>query len=283
MTLFGVFVTGTLGFLLQTVALVVFFVIAVFAVLRLMNRDAAGSWLHWGRTKAGEAGDYATTLDPAAQMKQAARDAAAELKGADNALIAAEGMRLKLTDQIDLEIKTKNNLEAQVARFIRPTSEGGKGLPENDPLVVEKLKRIRDLDESIALTQDQVKVLDDDYKKNLRLANTAGEKIALTLAEADRMQVQLDLGEQNAKVRAMLSKYNPTAVTSKLASIDKYREAAKDKLRGYAAQQKVAVDRNVGDDMDDDDDVTPDTDPALGNVLDRIKSSRGKPTTTDGQ
>lgn len=272
MALFGVF--GILQTVLSVVGGIALLAVVAFLVLRLFNKEAAGNWLHLGRTKAGQAGDYAKTIDPAAQMKQAAKDAATELKGADDALIAAEGMRLKLTDQITSETATRNKLEGQVAKLIKPTSEGGKGLSENDPVVVEKLKRIRDLDESIALTQDQVATLDADYKKNLKMANAASEKIAATMAEADRLQIQLGLGEQNEKVRSMLAKYSPTNVNNKLADIDKYREAAKDKLRGYAASQKVAADRNVDSDLDDDDDVTPDTDPALGSVLARIKGKQ---------
>lgn len=274
MALFGVFVTGLAGYVLQAVAVLAVVAVLAFLVLRWLNRDAAGNWLHWGRTKAGQAGDYATTLDPAGQMRQAAKDAAAELGTADDALIAADKLKLQLEDQVATETATKTKLEGQVRKLLKPVGEGGKGKTPNDPVVVEKLKRIADLDDSIASTRTQIGTLVANYEKNLKQANAASERIAGALAEADRLGVQLQLGEQNAKVQAMLAKYNPAAVNGKLAALDKYREAAKDKLRGYAAQQKVAADRNQDDDLDDDDDVTPDTDERLGGVLARLQGKK---------
>jgi hypothetical protein len=51
------------------------------------------------------------------------------------------------------------------------------------------------------------------------------------------------------------------------------RKAAKDKLRGFQSQAKVAADRSAAfDDGGDEDDVTPDTDPALANILAGIKN-----------
>lgn len=252
-------------------------VVGVGAVYLL--RKVFPQWFHLARTKKTQADDYAATIDPAGQMRQAALDAAAELKGADEALTASDTLQRGLKRQIEADAATANKLRGQVALQVRPKSEGGKGLSETDPLVVEKLKRIRDAEASVATNQgqldDQIKV----YERTLKQANKAGEKIAATIAEADRLKVSLQLGEKINAINAMIAKYNPAGVNSKLAEVDKYRQAAQQKLDGFAAQAKVAADRGQVND-DDEDDVSPLTDPTLAGILDGIKQgSPVKPKT----
>lgn len=248
----------------------------------LLARRYFPAWLHLARTKKAEADEYATTIDPAGQMRQAAKDAMAELKGADDAMVAADKLKAQLDEQIAEETKTVNRLRGQVATRIKPVSQGGKGHPETHPVVLEKLKRIRDVEESIAATKTQSDGLAEEYQRLLLQANKSSLEIAATMKEADRLGVQLQLGEQMVKVREQMAKYNPNAVNSKMAEMDKYRQAAKDKLRGFQSQNKVAADRAAAhaDDDEDDDDVTPDTDPALASILASIKANpaAAKPT-----
>lgn len=254
-----------------------FLVVLAVAVVVLLARRVFPTWFHLGRTKAQQADDYAATIDPAGQMRQSALDAAEELKQADNALEASDTLQRSLQRQIDEDTKTVSKVRGQIANLIRPKSEGGKGLSQNDPVVVEKLKRVRDTDNAIQTNQNQLNDQIKVYEATLKNANKAGAKIAATVAEADRLKVQLNLGEQTVKINAMLAKYNPTAVNSKLAAVDRYRQAAQTKLDGYAAKGRVAADRGVVND-DDDDDVTPDTDPELASILDGIKNPPPKTT-----
>ncbi len=247
--------------------------LVVFVLLRLFNKNAAGSWLHLGRTKAGQAGDYAKSIDPAGQMRQAALDAAAELKGADDALIQSDQLVTRLKRQVDNDKKIKVKLEGQIAKKIND------GVSETDPTVVEKLKRVRDLTNSIAENESQIETQSKLYKGLLAKANGASEKIAGAMQRADQLKVRLDLGAQTANISAMLSKYNPAAVQSKLAKIDEYEQAAQGQLDGYASAAKVAADRNVVE--EDEDDVTPETDEELGNILAGIKAKKGVSKTTD--
>ncbi len=269
MVLFGLF-GGTIGFVLEILAIVAILAVGGFFVLRLFSKNAAGSWMHLGRTKAGQVGDYAKGIDPAGQMRQAALDAAQELKGADEALIESDKLVTRLKRQVESDEKTKSKLESQIALKLQA------GTSEVDPQVVEKLKRIRDLAASIAENKSQIETQSALYKGLLSKANGASEKIAGAMRRADQLKVRLDLGAQTEKITSMLSKYNPAAVSSKLAKLDEYEQMAQGKLDGYASAAKVAADRSIGDDVDDDgDDVTPETDAELGDLLAQIKAKKG--------
>lgn len=279
MVLFGSLVGGAVGLFLEVVAILALLGVGVFLLLRLFSKNAAGSWWHLGRTKAGQVGDYAKTVDPAGQMRQAALDAADELKGADDALIESDKLVTRLKRQVANDEKTKGKLEGQIAKKLKD------GVAETDPQVVEKLKRVRDLTNSIAENKAQIETQSNLYKGLLKKANGASERIAGALQRADQLKVRLDLGAQTANITAMLSKYNPAAVQSKLAKIDEYEQAAQGQLDGYASAAKVAADRNVdADDEGDDDDVTPETDEELGDLLSKIKAKKGiggTPTATN--
>lgn len=244
-------------------------VVLVLVVLRVFNKNAVGAWWHLGRTKAGQAGDYATSIDPAGQMRQAAKDGFEELKKTDKAAEANEKLKLKLEDQLKEERKTLAKLEGQVATKLK------EGVSESDPVIVEKLKRIQDLEVSISANEDQVEELTAQYELIMKDAKKAGTNLAAAMKEADRLGVQLEVAGQIAGMREMMAKYDPSAVNSKLSDIGKFREAARDKLRGHAAAAKVARDRAPDSDGDDDDNVTPETDAELGDVLARLKAKKG--------
>ncbi len=271
--LFGSMIGGTIGFVLELVAITALLLVVAFLALRFFNKNAAGSLWHLGRTKAGQAGDYAKTIDPAGQMRQAAIDAGEELKGADDALIESDKLKTRLTRQVESDTKTKNKIEGQIAKLLND------GVAESDSRIVEKLKRVRDLTNTIAENNIQIETQNGLYKTLLAKANGASQKIAAAMQRADQMKVRLDLGVQTQKITEMLSKYNPAAVRSKLAKIDEYEQAAQGQLDGYAAAAKVAADRAAvtGDDEDDDDNVTPETDEELGSLLAGIKAKKVRP------
>lgn len=252
-------------------------VVLALVVLRVFNKNAVGAWWHLGRTKAGQAGDYATSIDPAGQMRQAALDGFEELKKTDKAAEANEKLKLKLEDQLKTERQSLGKLEGQVAQKLK------SGVSESAPIVVEKLKRIQDLEVSIEANESQVAELTTEYERIMKQAKKAGTELAKAMAEADRLGVQLEVAGQIAAMRAMMTKYDPTAVNAKLTDIGKYREAAKDQLRGHVAAAKVARDRAPETDDEDDDSVTPETDAGLGDVLARLKAKKGlgdTPTTS---
>src|SRR5688572_25791821 len=104
---------------LSVIGVAALLVVVVGTVLYFVNRRSAGSWWHLARTKAGQAGDYAQGIDPAAQMRQAALDAADSLKEADSALIECDKLQASLRRQIDSEKRTAAKLEGQIAKALQ--------------------------------------------------------------------------------------------------------------------------------------------------------------------
>ena len=190
---------------------------------------------------------------------------------ADHELMARIEFMAGLYMSADGPIIPAQNIDAMLVNAAKKLKDG---VSENDPTVVEKLKRVRDLTKSITENEGQIETQTKLYKGLLSKANGASERIAGALQRADQMKVRPDLGAQTANITAMLSKYNPAAVQPKLAKIDEYEQAAQGQLDGYASAAKVAADRNVGGD-EEDDDVTPETDEELGSLLNDIKAKKG--------
>lgn len=242
-----------------------------FVVLRLLNRRAGAAVGHLARTKAGQVGDYAKSIDPAAQMRQAALDAADELKSADQALEGAERLRIGLERQIKEDTAQVNRLKASIKKLF------SEGASDTDPKVIEKARRLKTLEASVAENIAQKDAQETIYKNTLQSANKAATKIQAAKAEAARLQTTLDLGAQTVKLQAMLSKYSPEAVNSKLSKIDEFRQEAQSQIDGHTAAMKVMADRSAAfaDEEEEDDGAD------LADVLGSLRQEVGdKPTPT---
>lgn len=265
-------VATIVGWGLELIGIAALILIVGFFVLRLINRKAGDSWWHLFRTKAGQAGDYAKTVDPAGQMRQAALDAAAELKTADEAMEMSERLKAKLQRQVDNDVAQVGRLRAKIKKLL------DEGRPENDPEVIEKAKRVAELERAIAQNKSQIEDQNVLYKNTLKSANAAAKKAKAAIDEADRLRVDLGLGEQAVKLAAMFQKYDPTAVNAKMAKIDEYRQAAQDQKDGHTAKLKVMADRSAAfADEDEDDDESGVVTEDVSNVL---ASIRGTGTAT---
>jgi phage shock protein A len=214
-------------------------VFAVWFMLRLVNRDAGQSWWHLFRTKAGQAGDYAASIDPAGQMKQAAKDAAEELKAADDAMEASDKLRTQLNRQISEDAMQANRLRTSIRKLL------DDGVKEDDARVVEKARRVRDLEKAINQNSQQADDQEKIYSNTLKSANAAAIKIRKAMDDAERLKVDLKMGEQMVKLQGMLQKYDPTNVDNKLSNIDKYKKAAQDQVDSYHSKSKVMADRSA--------------------------------------
>lgn len=230
--------------ILGAVAIILF---VVFFSLRLINRRAGDSWWHLFRTKVGEVGDRARQIDPAKQMKQASLDAMDDLRSADEALIKSDQLRAKLRRQVDTDSAQLKRLQAQILQLLN------SGTSESDPKIVDKAKRVRDLERAIAENTEQAEVQEKVYQNTIKSANAAAARIRNYAQEADRLQVQLDLGAETVKLQSMLQKYDPTRVNNTLNSVEKYRQASLDQLDKYSATSKVMADRSaaLGDDVEE--------------------------------
>ncbi len=226
--------------LLQIAGYLFIVAVIVIGVMVLINKATGRAWYHLFRTKVGQAGDYAEGIDPAGQMKQAALDAAAELKGADDALVECDKLRSKMLRQIKADELSVARLRGEIKRKLTV-----ENLPDNHPVVVEKAKQVKTLEANIAENNSQITLQETVYKTTLANANSAAAKVQGAMARADRMKVRLDLGAQTVKLTSMLAKYDPTAVNSKMASIDKYEEKGNEALDGQQAQLKVMADRGM--------------------------------------
>lgn len=257
-----------MNFVLQVLGGLALLVAVGLGLLLILNRGAFSNVWFLGRTKAGQVGDFAKGIETAAQMRQAALDAGDELKGYDDANIEVLAFIKRLRRQVTGDKQTIGKLEGQVANKIN------SGAAETDPAVVEKLKRIRDLKKAVTENEGQIESQTKVYEDNVAKANAASAKIKAALQRADQLKVRLDLGAQAAKLNAMTSKYSPGNVNSKMAKIDELEQEAQKQLDTYDAQSQLARDRNVDGD-DDEDDVNPETDPELGDLLSEIKAKKG--------
>jgi len=255
-------VFGTLGLLFEILGAVALLALAVIVAMRFVNKDAAASWWHLGRTKVGQAGDYAKGVDPVAQMKQAIKDTMAELEGANKALIACNAMQSRLARQIEADQLMLGRLEGQVAKHIQ------EGLAQDNPKVVEKLKRIRDLRSAIAENNKQLELNAATYNQTLAQVNNAQSRISSAEQRASQLGVQLQMKEELAKVRSMAASFNSAGVGAGLDKVKQYEEQTRQRLDELNAQDQVMVDRGL---VDDDEDLSPATDPELMKILDDIK------------
>lgn len=254
---------GSIAFVIGWVVLAGFL---LFIVFRLANRKAGESWWHLLRSKLGKTGDYAKNIDPAGQMRQAAQDAAGDLRQADAALEASEVQKTKLERQSKEAARQAGVLRVKVKQLLE------SGRPESDPEVIAKCVRIADLEKTVADNQSQVEELAKIYKNVLSSADKSAKSIRKAMEEAKRYEVDLKMGEQMVALNSMLQRYDPTAVNSKMARIDEYRQAAQDMKDGHAAKLKVMADRSASfvDEDDTDDEVATDD---VNNVLASIRSS----------
>jgi hypothetical protein len=212
------------------------------AILFIINGRAGRALWHLIRTKTGQAGAYAEGMDPAGQMKQAAQDAASDLKGADDALKACDVMQEKLSRQIENERLTANRKRAQIKRKL------DAGAADSDPEVISLARDVQRLEKSIEENVGQVQIQKEIYTKTLNSANSAAGKVKDAMARADRLKVKLDMGEQMVRLNGMLARYDPTAVDNKLANIDKFEEKALEQLDGHKATMRVMQDRGYAHD-----------------------------------
>lgn len=252
-----------IGTAMQMVGYVAIGIGVLFVIFRLVNRKAGESWWHLLRSKLGKSGDYAKNIDPAGQMRQAAQDAAADLKQADAALEANEALKLKLERQIQSDSQQAGRLRVKVKQLIE------QGRPDSDPEVIAKAARIADLEKSVAQNQSQVEEQAKIYKNVLSSADKSAKSIRKAMEEAKRMEVDLKMGEQMVNLSSMLQRYDPTAVNSKMAKIDEYRQAAQDMKDGHAAKLKVMADRSasfVAEDDTDDDVATDEVNSVLASI-----------------
>jgi len=217
---------------------VLIFLLAFAAVGIFIFKSRFGrSWFHLGKTKVNQVGDYATTIDPAGQMQQAAQDAAKELESIDDAIEECDKLRMQL------ERKVKHDT-AQVAQArVSLQKLLNEGIAQTDQRVIQKAKLIRRLDADIA--SDNQAILDQValYKQLTHKADQQALKIQAAQQEAKQLKVKLQLGEKTQKLSEMMQRYSPTSVANKMTAIDAYRQQAQDQLDGYQAQGRTLARR----------------------------------------
>ncbi len=267
--MFASFIGGTFGLLFEIAGGLAVLAVLALVVMRVFNKDSAGKWWHLGRTKLGQAGDYASTIDPAGQMKQAAKDASAELANADTALIACETLQKSLGRQVENDKRTLAINEAKILKKLK------SGVKDSDPEILELLRSVQSLKKAIEQNQEQITTQATIYKNTLQSANRAGLKIKETMQRADTLKVRLDLGEQSDRIASMLAKYNPANVNSTMAKIDQYEQVAQQKLDGFQSKAKVMADRGY---TEVEEEETIETNPELNDLLNSIKDKAPKVT-----
>lgn len=235
-------------------------VIVLIAILAFFNVRAGRSWYHLFRTKAGQFGEYAEGVDPAGQMRQAAIDASAELANADKALMSCEAMQSKLKRQINGDTLAANRLRAQIKKKLE------SGTSETDPDIVSKAKQVAELEKAVIENTSQIELQNDIYRKTLNSANSAAKRINGAIQRADRLKIRLDIGAQMSNLTAMLSKYSPAAVNSKMASIDKFEEKANEQLDMHSASLKVMADRGYVDEEETEFEMTSEAADVLASI-----------------
>jgi hypothetical protein len=275
--LFGSFIGGVFTYVAEAVLVILLIVGVIFVVMRFLNKDAASSWWHLGRTKVGQAGDYAKTIDTAGQMEQSAKDALKEAGAADEALANVKTHTRTLARKVNEDKIAAGRLEGKIAKMVKPSDQGGEGLSENDPAVVEKLKRLRDLKKAIATNETSIEGYKKQYETQMKKANTATKTAAGAIQRAKDLKVQLNLGAESEKLDQMLSKYGGNTESS-MQKVNDFEAEIQRQLDAQASRAEVRNDRNAGlNDDDDDDDAnnTPETDPELAGLLDGIKEKKG--------
>lgn len=254
---------GLIGLVFEVFGALAIMLVVAFFIFRYLNKGAAQNLTHLARTKAGAAGDKLASIDPAAQMRQAAKDAEAEISSIDDSLVAAEVQRARLERQITSDQRQANKLQHEINSYL------DEGRPDNDPEIVSRLSQIKMFENAVVENTAQMKNHEEMFKSLNTNANLISQRIANVYNEANNMQVQLDLGESNMKVLDFMKRYNPSAVNSIFSNINKYKDAGQAKLDEFAARAKVARERNQIQPM------TPDVSTEdTKNLLDRIKSQR---------
>jgi phage shock protein A len=231
-SLFGPFTTAV-----EILGMMAGLLVLLFLVLTVLNKHAAGSWWFLARTRAGQVGDYAAGVDPAAQMRQAALDATRDLATADEALKACERLKIQLRRQVENDTVQLNRLVAQIAKRQQD------GATDNDRELVEKAQRVKKLRADIAENQSQLQQQEAIYDNTKTTANYASERIAGAFQRASRLKVKLQMGEQGRKMLSLLKQYNPNAIDMAMSNIDRYEQAAQNQLDDYQAELNVAADR----------------------------------------
>jgi len=250
--------------MLSTIFYAVVIAGAIALLYCLLKRSPLAGWLHLARTKVGQAGDCARTIDPAGQLMQAAKDAEAELGETDEALKKTDVLLKQLKRQLQSDKTAKARLEVLVKSAI----DGGAA--DNDTGVVSKLTQIRTLSAGIAAHEASVADLELKYAKLLKKANAAGDKINATKAKAKMLGVQIQIAEQTDSVRKMLADAKVPGDGSVQARLDEFERAAQERLDGYASAEKVAADRGY---YAEEEAVAPESDPALAEILKNIQGS----------
>jgi len=223
--------------------------VALVAALMVANKSLGLGLWHLLRTKLGLAGDRVKQIDPAAQMKQAALDGLVELKAADEALIQCRAMRAQLQRQEEADAAMANRLRTTVNGMLGKVEDG-------DPNLVDKVRRIKELEASATKCREQLKANETIYQATLKRANDSAKKMKSAIEDADRMKINLKLGEQMNKLQAMLNQYDPSAVNGSITKIDEYRQVAQNQMDRNDAVAQVMADRaaamGVGDEAADD-------------------------------
>jgi phage shock protein A len=264
------------GWGFEVVGFVAIAAVGLYLLLRFLNKGAAGNAAHYAQTQVGKVGGWFAEQDPAAQMRQAAINAGAELHDADVALIEAERLSKGLARQITEDTRKRNNLETKTAQLLR------EGASETDPRIVDNARRIAELEKTIAENSAQIDSAQKAYAATLKNANSASRKIKGAMDEADRLKVDLALGEQAVKLTQMFQKYDPSKTNSNLAKIDQYRQEAQKAKDGNAATLKVMADRAEAFTDDADDAEIDASSPEVEGVMARLRAKAKPPVQTTG-
>lgn len=238
------------------------FIMGCVAVALTYLYFSKSKWVHWWRTKVNQADERAKQLDPAGQMRQKVLDAAKDLGQVDHALAESKAYQAKLKRLIVADERTEAQARAQIKNLVE------NGANDDDPSVLSLLRTVQSVSRAIATNKAELSNAENQYKALLASANKTQAIVRDKLAAADRMGMQLKLGEQGERVRQMLSRYDPSAPESALAGIDEYEQAAQEKLDMYSARAEVATDRGHSSPVVE---STPATDPALADLLQDIK------------
>lgn len=210
----------------------------LFVALRLLNRRSSNDVFHLGRTKAGKIGAFAKNIDPAEQMIQAAEDAEGELAQAYQALTACDALKSSLERQVAAGERMVKTLEVNLTKKLASASD-------TDPEVQSLAKRLRTARTELETNTAQLNAQRDLYESTSKSIKTVAARVEGYKQEAKRLDVQLKLSEQTAKIQSAVASINLGGANEAFNRIDQYREVAMSQIDQNNAKVRVATEHQA--------------------------------------